>query len=134
MTHQKIIKYAFFHVSSVGADNYISFESNSKESWPKIWEQILDRFWQIERAEKVIIVKIVPFRANSFVWHKIHLMCQQMSIMWAQVFTMSTRVDWKSNNRENYPITSRFFCMTQKPSAVCKKSYSQVKTVLSKCI
>ena len=42
------------------------------------------------------------------------------------------RVGWKSNNRENYPKTSKFFCMTQKPSAVCKKSYSQGKTLLRK--
>ena len=42
------------------------------------------------------------------------------------------RVGWKSNNRENYPIASKFFCMTQKPSAVCKKSYSQGKTLLRK--
>ena len=27
---------------------------------------------------------------------------------------LTDRVDWKSNNRENYPITSRFFCITQK--------------------
>ena len=45
---------------------------------------------------------------------------------------MYIRVGWKSNNRENYPKTSKFFCMTQKPSAVCKKSYSQGKTLLRK--
>ena len=47
---------------------------------------------------------------------------------------MPNRVGWKSNYRENHPISGKFFCMTQKPSAVCKKSYSQCKTVLRKCI
>ena len=45
---------------------------------------------------------------------------------------LTDRAGWKSNNRENYPISGKFFCMTQKPSAVCKKSYSQCKTLLSK--
>ncbi len=45
---------------------------------------------------------------------------------------LTDRAGWKSNNLENYPIAGKFFCMTQKPSAVCKKSYSQCKTLLRK--
>ena len=58
----------------------------------------------------------------------------------SETFKSSSRENQKSpissvyysENSENYPKTSKFFCMTQKPSAVCKKSYSQCKTLLRK--
>ena len=52
--------------------------------------------------------------------------------VWGCSLTCTSPPEEKDHNRENYPKTSKFFCMTQKPSDVCKKSYSQGKTLLRK--
>ena len=110
ITHQMMTKYAYFHVSSAGADNYKSFESNSKYSWPKIWVEILDRYWQIGWAEKVIIVKIIPFRTNSFVWHKNHLLCARNHILKSKLF-WANAIKWyhfsKIEASLKYPYKTR---------------------------
>ena len=45
-------------------------------------------------------------------------------------------VDWAKKRKSGIKqlISSKFFCMTQKPSTMCKKSCSQCKTVLRKFI